>query len=138
MKKNVMALAFLSLLALAACGQKESAESTAQAAAPAATEAAQPTAATTTAAADPALKAGEDVFKKTCVMCHQTGAAGAPIVGDKADWDARLAQGKDTLYKHAVEGFTGAKGAMPARGGSSALSDDEVKAAVDFMLSKAS
>ncbi|WP_036986329.1 cytochrome c5 family protein [Pseudogulbenkiania sp. MAI-1] len=137
MKKQAMALAFLSLLALAACGKKEAAESTAQAAAPAAAETAQP-AATTTAAADPALKAGEDVFKKTCVMCHQTGAAGAPMVGDKADWDARLAQGKDTLYKHAVEGFTGAKGAMPARGGNSALSDADVKAAVDFMLSKTS
>ena len=45
----------------------------------------------------------------------------------------RIAQGKDTLYKHAIEGFTGAKGMMPARGGGASLTDDEVKAAVDFM-----
>ena len=134
MKKKVLVLALLSLVALAACGKKESVESTAQAAA---APAAAP-AATTTAAADPALKAGEDVFKKTCVMCHQTGAAGAPMLGNKGDWQARVAQGKDALYKHALEGFTGEKGAMPARGGNSALSDADVKAAVDFMLSKVS
>ncbi|EEG10357.1 c-type cytochrome [Pseudogulbenkiania ferrooxidans] len=135
MKKKVLVLALLSLVTLAACGKKEAAaEGTAQAAA---TPAAAP-AATTTAAADPALKAGEDVFKKTCVMCHQTGAAGAPMLGNKGDWQARVAQGKDTLYKHALEGFTGEKGAMPARGGNSALSDADVKAAVDFMVSKVS
>ncbi|SMF01385.1 c-type cytochrome [Pseudogulbenkiania subflava] len=135
MKKKVLVLALLSLVTLAACGKKEAAtEGAAQAAA---TPAAAP-AATTTAAADPALKAGEDVFKKTCVMCHQTGAAGAPMLGNKGDWQARVAQGKDTLYKHALEGFTGEKGAMPARGGNSALSDADVKAAVDYMLSKVS
>lgn len=135
MKKKVLVLALLSLVTLAACGKKEAAaEGTAQAAA---TPAAAP-AATTTAAADPALKAGEDVFKKTCVMCHQTGAAGAPMLGNKGDWQARVAQGKDTLYKHALEGFTGEKGAMPARGGNNALSDADVKAAVDFMVSKVS
>ena len=135
MKKKVLVLALLSLVTLAACGKKEAAtEGAAQAAA---TPAAAP-AATTTAAADPALKAGEDVFKKTCVMCHQTGAAGAPMLGNKGDWQARVAQGKDTLYKHALEGFTGEKGAMPARGGNSALSDADVKAAVDFMVSKVS
>lgn len=133
MKKNVLALALLAALSLAACGEKAASGSSEQAAAPAAAEAA-----TQTAAVDPALKKGEDVAKKTCLMCHQTGAAGAPIVGNKGDWEARVAQGKDTLYKHALEGFTGDKGAMPARGGSSSLSDDEVKAAVDFMVSKVS
>ncbi|MBI3144724.1 MAG: cytochrome c5 family protein [Pseudogulbenkiania sp.] len=133
MKKNVLALALLAMLSLTACGEKAASGKTEQAAAPAAAEAA-----TQTAAVDPALKKGEDVVKKTCLMCHQTGAAGAPIVGNKGDWEARLAQGKDTLYKHALEGFTGEKGAMPARGGNSALSDDEVKAAVDFMASKVS
>ena len=71
-----------------------------------------------------------------CAMCHQTGAAGAPKLGDKADWGPRLAQGKDTLYKHALEGFNGNKGAMPAKGGNPSLSDDDVKAAVDFMAGK--
>lgn len=69
-------------------------------------------------------------------MCHAAGVAGAPKPGDKADWGPRIAQGKDRLYKHAIEGFTGAKGMMPARGGGTSLSDDEVKAAVDFMADK--
>ena len=70
-------------------------------------------------------------------MCHQTGVAGAPKLGDKADWGPRIAQGKDTLYKHAIEGFNGAKGAMPPKGGNPALSDDDMKAVVDFMVAKA-
>jgi cytochrome c5 len=49
------------------------------------------------------------------VPCRWRGCAPKP--GDKADWGPRIAQGKDTLYKHAIEGFNGAKGAMPARGG---------------------
>ena len=62
--------------------------------------------------------------------------AGAPKPGDKADWGPRIAQGNDMLYKHAIEGFNGAKGSMPARGGNPALKDDEVKAAVDFMVAQ--
>jgi cytochrome c5 len=69
-------------------------------------------------------------------MCHQTGVAGAPKLGDKADWGPRIAQGNDTLYKHAIEGFNGAKGAMPPKGGNPALSDDEMKVVVDFMVAK--
>ena len=115
---------------LAACGQKESAQ---QAAAPAesaapATVAQAPAAATDTK--------GEDTFKKACALCHQTGAAGAPIAGNKADWEARIAQGNDMLYEHAIKGFTGSKGAMPPKGGNASLSDDDVKAAVDYMVSK--
>ena len=67
-------------------------------------------------------------------MCHAAGVAGAPKPGDKADWGPRIAQGKDTLYKHAIEGFTGAKGSMPARGGNAKMSDEDVKAAVDYMV----
>ena len=67
-------------------------------------------------------------------MCHAAGVAGAPKPGDKADWGPRIAQGKDLLYKHALEGFTGAKGMMPARGGGASLSDEDVKAAVDHMV----
>jgi len=80
--------------------------------------------------------AGEKVFKSVCFMCHQTGAAGAPMYGNKADWAPRIAQGKPTLYKHALGGFTGNNGTMPARGGNPSLKDDEVKAAVDFMVAK--
>jgi len=68
-------------------------------------------------------------------MCHASGAAGSPKPGDKADWGPRIAQGNDVLYKHALEGFTGAKGQMPSRGGNATLKDDEVKAGVDYMVS---
>ena len=85
------------------------------------------------APAAPENTVGKSVYGKTCSMCHAAGVAGAPKPGDKADWGPRIAQGKDTLYKHALEGFTGSKGMMPARGGAATLGDDEVKAAVDFM-----
>ena len=74
---------------------------------------------------------------ETCNVCHGTGIAGAPKVGDKAAWGPRIAQGPDTLYKHAMDGFTGKSGAMPPKGGNLALKDAEVKAAVDYMVSQA-
>ncbi|RDI98489.1 cytochrome c5 family protein [Dyella solisilvae] len=80
---------------------------------------------------------GEKVYQGTCVMCHGSPAVGAPVLGNKDDWAPRIAQGKDVLYKHALEGFSGQKGAMPAHGGNPSLDDDKVKAAVDFMVSKA-
>jgi cytochrome c5 len=116
---------------LAACGKSEAPKTEAPAPAPVA---AAPAPAPVVAADG---GKGADVFKKTCAMCHQTGVAGAPKLGDKADWGPRIAQGKDTLYKHAIEGFTGQKGAMPAKGTNPSLSDDDVKATVDFMVSKA-
>jgi len=79
---------------------------------------------------------GEKIYKKVCALCHSSGVAGAPIPGNHGDWDARIAQGNDVLYKHAIEGFTGEKGMMPPRGGGSSLTDDEVKAGVDYMVSK--
>jgi len=93
-------------------------------------------AATTTASADNSA-VGEKTFKSVCFMCHQTGAAGAPVFGNKTDWAPRIAQGKPTLYKHAKEGFTGNNGTMPPRGGNPSLKDAEVEAAVDYMVSKA-
>ena len=116
---------------LAACGKSEAPPAAAPAAAPAPVAAAP---APAPAAADGGK--GADIFKKTCAMCHQTGVAGAPKLGDKADWGPRIAQGKDTLYKHATEGYNGAKGAMPAKGGNPALKDDEIKEIVDFMVAK--
>lgn len=79
---------------------------------------------------------GAGVYNKTCSICHAAGVGGAPKPGDKADWGPRIGQGKDVLYKRAIEGFTGAKGMMPPRGGNPALKDDEIKAAVDFMVAK--
>lgn len=106
----------------------------------AATDNAAPGAGVTTVAATSAEAVhpgGEKVFKSVCFMCHQTGAAGAPVFGNKSDWAPRIAKGKATLYKHALEGFTGENGTMPPRGGNPSLKDDEVKAGVDFMVSKA-
>ena len=128
MKYLTLSLALCALGLVTACGKQE--------AAPAAQA---PVAATTPApAAAPAPEAenvaGKKVYNSTCAMCHSAGVAGAPKPGDKADWGPRIAQGNDTLYKHALEGFNGAKGAMPARGGNAALKDEDVKAAVDYMV----
>jgi len=77
---------------------------------------------------------GKATYDTACVACHSTGAAGAPKVGDKADWTARIAQGNATLYERALKGYQGKKGFMPAKGGNATLADDAVKAAVDFMV----
>ena len=93
---------------------------------------------TTTATATPvSADTGEKLFGSVCATCHTAGLMGAPKLSDKADWAPRIAQGKETLYKHAIGGYQGKAGVMPAKGGSQA-SDDEVKAAVDYMVSKAS
>ncbi len=63
--------------------------------------------------------------------------AGAPKLGDKANWGPRIAQGMDKLYTNSIKGFQGKVGLMPPKGGNAALSDADVKAAVDFMVSKA-
>ncbi|WP_374503490.1 cytochrome c5 family protein [Zoogloea sp.] len=118
---------------LAACGKQDAPPAPSapapQAQAPAAAPAPQ-------AAAPAANPLGEGAYKKTCALCHAAGVGGAPKTGDAADWGARAAKGKDPLYTHAIAGFTGEKGMMPPKGGNAALSDDEVKAAVDFMVDK--
>ena len=130
--KKLLPLILVGLLA--ACGKSEAPKTEAPAAAPAAAAPAAAPAPVAAVAADGGQ--GEALFKKTCAMCHQTGVAGAPKPGDKADWGPRIAQGKDTLYKHAIEGFNGSKGAMPPKGGNPALNDDEIKQIVDFMVAK--
>ncbi len=79
-------------------------------------------------------KDGETVYKTVCRVCHGTGVMGAPKHGDKAGWTERISKGIATLEKNAIEGFKGKKGIMPAKGGRSSLSDDEVKAAVAYMI----
>jgi cytochrome c5 len=76
---------------------------------------------------------GEAVYKKACTTCHATGLAGAPKLGDTADWGPRIAQGEALLLEHAIKGFTGKKGMMPPKGGFVNLSDDEVRAAITYM-----
>jgi cytochrome c5 len=80
---------------------------------------------------------GKAVYDKACTACHTPGIAGAPKTGDKAQWSARIAQGSNVLYDHAIKGYQGKAGVMPAKGGNPALSDDEVRAAVDFMVGAA-
>lgn len=80
---------------------------------------------------------GKSVFGTTCVACHGSGVAGAPKVGDKKAWKDRIAKGKKTLYQHALKGFQGKSGFMPPKGGNGGLSDADVEAAVDYMVSKA-
>ncbi len=83
------------------------------------------------AAAAPAGGAGKGkaTYDQVCAVCHAAGVAGAPKMGDKAAWAARLKQGMDTLHASALKG----KGAMPPKGGNTALSDADVMAAVDYM-----
>ena len=82
------------------------------------------------AAPEAASANGEKTYKATCFACHDVGVAGAPKLGDKALWDPRIATGKDALYNSALHG----KNAMPPKGGNAALSDADVKAAVDYMV----
>ena len=80
------------------------------------------------------VMSGPQVYNEACLVCHGAGVGGAPILGDVDSWSARIAQGADTLYLHAIEGFTGQTGFMPAKGARMDLSDDEVRAAVDYMV----
>jgi cytochrome c5 len=85
--------------------------------------------------ADPRLKQGRGIWLQTCEACHANDIAGAPLVADKGAWKPRLAKGKETLYRSALNGLTGPKGTqMPPRGGNDKLADDEVRAAVDYMM----
>ena len=103
----------------------------------AAVPAAMPAVATAPMPAAPATikvsaDAGKNLYNSVCMGCHAGGVAGSPKFGDKAAWADRLKQGQPTLYEHAIKGYQGKAGVMPAKGGSTA-SDDEVKAAVDYM-----
>lgn len=127
MKNTKFLLALAIAATLAACGEKEA---SAPAAAPAAPVAA-PVVAPVVVAEN---MVGKKVYGSVCSLCHAASVAGSPKPGDKADWGPRIAQGKDVLYKHAIEGFTGAKGMMPPKGAGVNLTEDEVKAAVDHMV----
>ncbi len=87
-------------------------------------------------AAPPPSRDGQQVYQATCVVCHGAGIAGAPKLGDKGQWAKHIAKGLDTLYASAVNGVQGSAGAMPAKGGNPALSNAEVRAAVDYMVAR--
>ncbi len=88
-------------------------------------EAAQPVA---------AKLSGPQVYNGACLACHGAGIGGAPKIGDQGSWAPRIAQGMATLNKHALEGFTGQAGYMPPKGGRVDLSDEEILAAVEYMV----
>jgi len=81
---------------------------------------------------------GQTVYDGLCVNCHGISALAAmiPQTGDAPAWEARIAKGIDALYESAINGFTGDMGMMPARGSNPKLTDDEVKAAVDYIISQ--
>jgi len=77
-------------------------------------------------------KSPADIYASTCHMCHDAGVGGAPKMGDKAAWKPRIAEGLDTLHTHAIAGYN----AMPPKGTCASCSDDDIKATVDYMVSK--
>lgn len=85
------------------------------------------------AGAPSGAKSGEEVYKTVCTVCHQTGVANSPKFGDRAAWADRIKQGRDTLFKAALNGIRG----MPPRGGNPGLSDAEVERAVVYMANAA-
>jgi cytochrome c5 len=91
----------------------------------------QVVAATATAVID-----SKKIYNGMCVACHGAGVAGAPRVGDKGAWAERIDKGATTLYANAINGVQGSSGVMPAKGGNPALSDDEIKAVVDYMVAQ--
>jgi cytochrome c5 len=141
MQKVVASLgAILAVVALGSLFVKPSADEPAAAAAPVAAAAAvvvakvediKPVAEVEVAAvAGPHTDlSGEEVTKNGCAMCHAAGMMNAPKIGDKAQWEPRIAQGYETLVKHAIEGIR----SMPARGGNPALTDGEIANAVAHM-----
>jgi len=77
-----------------------------------------------------ATTVGEKVYQQACQMCHEAGVAGSPMTGDAAAWADRIAKGRDKLVENAINGI----GVMPPKGGQSQLSDEDVAAAVDFLI----
>lgn len=82
------------------------------------------------------LKVGQAIYETACTVCHSAGIGGAPRMGDAGDWNNRLKQGVDVMVRHAIEGYNGSSGFMPPRGGQAHLTDDDVAAAVEFMINQ--
>lgn len=86
------------------------------------------------AEAAPVVMTGPQVYNAACIACHGGGVAGAPKTGDKAAWAPRIAAGMDTLNSNAINGLQGAAGYMPPKGGRADLSDEEIIAAVEYLV----
>ena len=81
---------------------------------------------------------GPQVYNEACIACHGAGIGGAPVLGDAAAWEARIARGAETLSNHAINGYTGEAGYMPPKGGRMDLSDEEIIEAVNYMIDESS
>ncbi len=79
---------------------------------------------------------GEAVYNGICTACHTSGVAGSPKVGDSTAWADRISQGMDVMVGNAIKGFQGKTGVMPPKGGNPSLSDEEITAAVQYMVDK--
>ena len=84
----------------------------------------------------PAAADGKQVYDTGCVACHGAGIAGAPRVGDSDAWADRIGAGLDNMIANAIDGFQGSQGMMPAKGGNPSLSDEEIEAAVEYMVAE--
>lgn len=81
---------------------------------------------------DKLVAAGEAIYTANCKVCHAQGINGAPVLGNNKNWAPRKEQGIDVLVEHATNGF----GLMPAKGGKTDLTEEDIRAAITFMLSK--
>ena len=144
-----LAISISALLMISACSDKTATDTPAVDAAettvveaPVAVETVEETAvvietpADTATTAEPellAVDAGAKLYESNCKACHANGLLNAPILGDKAAWEPRLAKGKETLYTHSAQGFN----KMPAQA-VNGVTEAQVKAAVDYMLAAVS
>jgi cytochrome c5 len=139
---SLMAVALASVLMLAGCGGEPEEVTLSDAQEKAIVDRIAPVgqvamegsevAAAPVAAAAAESRSGQAVYDSKCMICHASGTAGAPKLGDVAAWTARITQGNDALYDHAINGFNG----MPAKGLCMDCSDEELQATVDYMVSK--
>ncbi|MGU9956402.1 MAG: c-type cytochrome [Arenicellales bacterium WSBS_2016_MAG_OTU3] len=79
---------------------------------------------------------GKKTYETSCIACHGTGVTGAPKLGDAEQWVSRIEQGMDVLTEHAIKGYQGKKGYMPAKGGNPTIPDENIKAAIEYMVSQ--
>lgn len=86
------------------------------------------------AANNPNNTIGQKIYGTHCAMCHNTGVAEAPKLGDKAEWKKRLKASPNVVYDHAINGFS----TMPAKGGCNSCSNEQIKAAVDYLVKQKS
>lgn len=77
-------------------------------------------------------RSGDAVYNQFCAACHTSGVLNAPKINNAADWEPRLAQGMDTVLRHAIQGYN----AMPAKGTCGNCTDDEIQAAIDYMIAE--